>query len=125
MNTADRSLSMVDYALRRRFGFITLKPQFAQSAFRNELSNAGASDALIQRIVTRMTSLNEEIAEDKTNLGPGFCIGHSFFVPTRSAGIDDLWYQEIIEAEIRPLLEEYWSDDLAHAERAYSTLVTG
>ena len=124
MNTADRSLSLVDYALRRRFGFITLKPQYEQPAFRHALEQAGVSRSLVSRIVERFSELNREISGDKTNLGPGFCIGHSFFVPSGSGAVlDERWYEGIVETEIRPLLDEYWSDDPDHAERSCAKLL--
>lgn len=125
MNTADRSLSLVDYALRRRFGFVTLKPQFDQSTFAEVLEQKGVAPELVTRIVVSMTDLNAEISGDKTNLGPGFCIGHSFFVPSDTSGsLDGKWYEEIIESEVRPLLEEYWSDDLDHADKAIAKLLS-
>ncbi|MFC4160446.1 AAA family ATPase [Chitinimonas lacunae] len=117
MNTADRSLALVDYALRRRFAFVDLAPGFATEAFRDHLARQGVAAALIERIVTRLTQLNAEIAADRANLGPGFCIGHSFFanVPAGSAGDD--WYREVISADILPLLREYWFDAPERVER--------
>jgi MoxR-like ATPase len=117
MNTADRSLSLVDYALRRRFAFVALHPEFTSDKFRKELIDRGGSSELIDRIVTRMTDLNDTIGSDKTNLGIGFCIGHSFFVPA-SAGeqLDQKWYQRVMETEIIPLLEEYWFDNPTRAK---------
>jgi hypothetical protein len=111
MNTADRSLSMVDYALRRRFAFLTLTPQFAAPAFRQHLEGAGAPPGLIDRIQSRMAELNDAIGSDTINLGPGFQIGHSFFVPSDGTSISADWYERIIETEIRALLEEYWFDE--------------
>jgi len=112
MNTADRSLAMVDYALRRRFAFFSLRPAFATEKFSNHLGKLGASAELIDRIVSRMTELNDLIREDHRNLGPGFEIGHSFFVPEKGeeAG-DDTWYARVIREEIEPLLHEYWFDE--------------
>jgi 5-methylcytosine-specific restriction enzyme B len=111
MNTADRSLAVVDYALRRRFAFATIKPAFDQEAFRSYLSAANASAGLVSRIIEKMTSLNEAIAADVVNLGPGFCIGHSFFTPRQGGeSPSDQWYEGVVEAEIVPLIEEYWFD---------------
>lgn len=111
MNTADRSLAMVDYALRRRFAFIDLEPGFATPGFSEYLSSKGASGELIRRIVERIGQLNGEIAEDRVNLGPGFCVGHSFFSSLAvQATPDDTWYRQVIEGEIAPLLREYWFD---------------
>jgi hypothetical protein len=111
MNTADRSLAMVDYALRRRFRFITLKPEFASRRFQEYLNERGASRVLIQKIVDRMNELNGKISADQRNLGPGYRIGHSYFCPLDSTKLDEKWYASVILSEIKPLLEEYWLDD--------------
>ncbi len=110
MNTADRSLAMVDYALRRRFAFMTLEPEFGSNKFNQHLSAMQVSEAVIGRICERMTSLNKLIANESRDLGRGFCIGHSFFCPTSVVEDSEMWYQEVIESEIQPLLEEYWAD---------------
>lgn len=111
MNTADRSLAMVDYALRRRFGFIRLEPAFGDERFTNHLVEQGMDEVLVQRITDRMTELNQVIAGDVRNLGPGFQVGHSFFVPADGTEkLDEHWYRHIVEHEIRPLLREYWFD---------------
>ena len=108
MNTADRSLAMVDYALRRRFGFIRLQPAFGADQFANYLAELGASEALVQRVVIRMTELNQAIAQDP-RMGSGYEIGHSFFVPGDGSGtLDDAWYERVVRQEIEPLLREYW-----------------
>jgi 5-methylcytosine-specific restriction protein B len=109
MNTADRSLALVDYALRRRFTFFDLPPCF-NNAFISHLTNAGVPAELVARIVLRVTRLNEKIANDSKNLGPEFCIGHSFFCPPKSLGNPEKWFQSVVETEIRPLLREYWFD---------------
>jgi MoxR-like ATPase len=111
MNTADRSLSMVDYALRRRFSFAQLEPMFRSDRFRNFLLRRDVPEEIVALIVARMTALNQAIGEDRANLGPGYRIGHSFFVPPEDFEYDVDWYRRIIETEIHPLLEEYWFDD--------------
>lgn len=111
MNTADRSLSMVDYALRRRFAFVPLRPQYRSDRFTAHLRGKGVPDEIIERIVARMCALNDEIAADVRNLGPGFEIGHSFFVPGRGDVFGEAWYERIVKTEIAPLLAEYWFDD--------------
>jgi MoxR-like ATPase len=111
MNTADRSLAMVDYALRRRFAFHTLEPQFRSKKFRSFLEARGAEAALVDMIVDRLTTLNDEIAGDKVRLGPGYQIGHSFFSPAdETQTLDKAWYQRVIQYEVAPLLREYWSE---------------
>lgn len=118
MNTADRSLAVVDYALRRRFAFVDLQSNMASPKFRAHLVGAGLSEALITSIVERIRLLNAEIVGDVANLGPGFAIGHSFFC---AGPIDDEdeteWYARVIRTEIAPLLREYWFDAPAKAEQ--------
>jgi 5-methylcytosine-specific restriction protein B len=124
MNTADRSLAMVDYALRRRFAFVTLAPALHRTEFRTWLTGKGASAAFADRIADRIGKLNDEISAER-DLGPGFRIGHSYFCPNTEptnwarVGPEGLlpiastmdweaWYRDIIDAEIAPLLEEYF-----------------
>lgn len=106
MNTADRSLAMLDYALRRRFAFFEMTPAFQTSGFRAYQTkiNQPKFDKLI-KVVER---LNKEIAEDDT-LGEGFCIGHSYFCTNMS--INEEWIHSLIEYELIPLLKEYWFDE--------------
>ena len=111
MNTADRSLAMVDYALRRRFRFVTLRPEFASPAFGAYLETNGVDAGLVKRIVSRMKALNDAISADTKNLGTGYQIGHSFFCPRHGAVADDAWYRRVVQSEIVPLLQEYWFDD--------------
>lgn len=110
MNTADRSLAMVDYALRRRFAFVTLPPGFKSSRFRDYLLHKGAEANLVGHIVAQMVALNQRIADDTANLGHGFCIGHSFFTPGRQVTPDGEWLARVLEHEIEPLLREYYID---------------
>lgn len=116
MNTADRSLSLVDYALRRRFAFVTLRPQFRAPTFAGHLAARGVAPGLIGQIVERLEDLNDAIASDTLSLGRGFEIGHSFFVPSQPGAYDGAWYARIVRTEIVPLLEEYWFDDPKRAE---------
>jgi hypothetical protein len=116
MNTADKSLSLVDYALRRRFSFVTLEPMFQSQKFREELVNKGVSDKLVSQIVVRMNELNQEISSDRVNLGPGFQIGHSFFTPRTKVADEAAWFRRVVETEVYPLLEEYWFDSPEQAD---------
>jgi len=109
MNTADRSIAMVDYALRRRFTFIALTPQFKSERFKSFLRGKGVNIDLINTIIENMNSLNEEIIKDINNLGEGYQIGHSYFCPNNEN--DNDWYNEVIKYEIVPLLKEYWFDE--------------
>ena len=107
MNTADRSLAIVDYALRRRFAFASLRPAYGTQHYREYLLEADMETGLVDRIVRNLSELNERIRDDK-DLGPGFEIGHSYFVPEESA--DEEWYLNTVETQIAPLLREYWFD---------------
>jgi 5-methylcytosine-specific restriction protein B len=117
MNTADRSLAMVDYALRRRFVFFTLAPQFDSPAFHAHLSGHGAPIELVNRIITRMTELNGDIRADDKNLGEGFVVGHSFFCLAAPPPDWSAWYADVIRHEISPLLCEYWFDAPEQAQQ--------
>lgn len=124
MNTADRSLAMVDYALRRRFVFMTLEPKFHSEKFKEYLDQQGVSEELIDRICVHLTTLNQHIAEDP-NLGKGFCIGHSFFCPNPDQQSRDTdWYERIVKYEIQPLLEEYWFDNADKADSEIRRLLS-
>jgi 5-methylcytosine-specific restriction protein B len=111
MNTADRSLAMVDYALRRRFRFMTLRPEFSSATFETHLEVNGVPTSLVKQIVNRMSTLNKIIAADTKNLGPGYEIGHSYFCPRNGVTADENWYRRVVESEIVPLIQEYWFDD--------------
>jgi 5-methylcytosine-specific restriction protein B len=125
MNIADRSLALVDFALRRRFAFFDLEPRFNDQTFRNWLRQRGMIDGLCQRIITRMSALNTRIEKD-SRLGLAFRIGHSFFCPTGKdlSGLDEHWYTEIIKTEILPLVSEYWFDAPEEVDTAKRELLT-
>ena len=115
MNTADRSLSIVDYALRRRFSFINLTPNF-NDRFKGFLIDRGISKKTISSIISKINPLNEEIESDHS-LGDGFKIGHSYFCNTPKDGTDEKeWLSDIINFEISPILNEYWFDNKDRAE---------
>jgi len=117
MNTADRSLALVDYALRRRFGFIDLQPAFGRERFSEYLLKQGMPDEMLSQINTRMAALNRAIREDRKNLGPGYEIGHSYFVPSgEEENLDETWYASVVATEIAPLLREYWFDQPDHLD---------
>lgn len=109
MNTADRSLALIDYALRRRFSFIRIEPAFDSEKFLKSFRDKFDSD--YTNIIDTIKKINEAIEDDKS-LGSGFKIGHSYFCPNivdRKGNKKDL--EDIIRYEIIPLLEEYWYDD--------------
>ena len=108
MNTADRSIAMIDYALRRRFSFFDVKPAFNSDQF-NELREKIANEKY-NSLIDCVRGLNKEIAADET-LGEGFCIGHSYFCVDEGDSVDDEWLKSVVEYEIIPLLKEYWFDD--------------
>lgn len=124
MNTADRSLAMVDYALRRRFCFIDLIPAFHEPCFRTYLLECGVTTDIVDLVIQRMIYLNQQIATDSGNLGEGYRIGHSFFCPPDGDGsrCDRAWFERIVRYEIEPLLMEYWFDDRDKADSAIRRL---
>jgi hypothetical protein len=109
MNTADRSLAIVDYALRRRFAFKDVLPGFDSDKFGPLLESKGVEQPVISAIKTKIAVLNKEI-ESSVDLGRGFTIGHSFFVPFENVTDSKVWYERVIKNEIVPLLREYWFD---------------
>lgn len=108
MNTADRSLSLLDYALRRRFGFYQMGPGFASEGFQRWQKEVGSPR--LDQLVSRLTELNTAIETDPA-LGRGFHIGHSFLATSADARVDENWLLSVVEDELIPLLEEYWFDD--------------
>lgn len=124
MNLADRSLAVVDYALRRRFSFVTLSPKYDNSLFSNWLLDRGMESALVNLIVQRLSGLNQEIRDDPL-LGDNYQIGHSFFCPKGEdfSGLSRAWYETVVQTEIVPLLKEYWFDNGKRAEQASARLL--
>lgn len=112
MNTADRSLAVLDYALRRRFGFFEMSPGFASDGFQRWLQVAGSTQ--LDQLVAVVVDLNKAIAEDPA-LGSGFAVGHSFLSRSASSD-DDGWLASVVEDELVPLLDEYWFDEPTRAE---------
>ena len=126
MNTADRSLALVDYALRRRFAFSTIQPAFGSKGFDNHLTVGGVPERLRRRISTRLEALNRQIREH-SQLGEGFQIGHSYFCRPPEGSVDAAgwndWYRDVVLYEIEPLLQEYWFDDAELARNAATALL--
>ena len=108
MNTADRSLAMLDYALRRRFAFVELSPAFDSEGFRDYC--AGLGNPRFEALVREVESLNRAIAEDES-LGEGFCIGHSYFCNMEADSCTDEALASIVDYELIPMLKEYWFDE--------------
>lgn len=108
MNTADRSLAVLDYALRRRFGFFEMTPGFDSAGFTRWQQEAGSPT--LDRLVATVVDLNRVIADDPA-LGQGFAIGHSFLSRPTDSDPDDAWLYSVVEDELVPLLDEYWFDE--------------
>ena len=112
MNVADRSLALVDFALRRRFAFVDLDPIFGVR-WRNWVSkNCRIDTTFLADVKQRLSALNETISEDRM-LGPQFRVGHSFVTPATGTIVSDPreWFRQVVNTEIGPLLGEYWFDD--------------
>lgn len=106
MNTADRSLAMIDYALRRRFGFFEIGPAFDSRGFKRYQESKNSE--IFNKLVAEIKKLNDEITEDRS-LGKGFCIGHSYFCDRDEC--TDQWLMEVVDYDIIPMLSEYWFDN--------------
>jgi len=112
MNTADRSLAMIDYALRRRFSFFDVEPGFESEGFAKYQESL--NNETLNALVLKVQELNREIILDKS-LGKGFCIGHSYFCGQTEC--TDEWLHSIVDYDILPMLSEYWFDDTAKLQR--------
>lgn len=124
MNIADRSLALVDLALRRRFAFITLEPALNETWRAWCTKRCGFDPPFLSLVESRLMALNSEIAGDRS-LGSQYRIGHSFVTPSDGAVIADhkAWFRNVVETEIRPLLEEYWFDAPEKAQQAAARLL--
>ncbi len=115
MNTADRSLAMIDYALRRRFSFFEIEPGFDSEGFikyQKKLDNE-----TLNELILKVKELNREISLDKS-LGKGFCIGHSYFCNRKgSEDCTEEWLRSVVDYDILPMLSEYWFDDINKLQR--------
>ena len=110
MNTADRSLAMIDYALRRRFSFFEMKPAFDTEGFKEYQKTIGNTE--FDKLINVIKELNIIIEKDPV-LGSGFQIGHSYFCNKRPDEVSEDWMKRIVKYEIVPLLQEYWFDEPA------------
>ena len=109
LNLADRSLSPLDYALRRRFAFVEMQPQFGPP-LQALLAAAQVPEAVAEKLCTRMLTLNQTITDDP-DLGPDFVVGHSYFCqPPANVAETEAWLRLIVEQEIGPLLADYWRE---------------
>ncbi len=108
MNTADRSLAMIDYALRRRFGFFEIEPAFDSKGF--QLYQKGLNNQTFDSLIEKIKELNQDITKDDA-LGKGFCIGHSYFCNWEECTNEKI--RAVVKCDILPMLEEYWFDNSA------------
>lgn len=116
MNTADRSLAIIDYALRRRFAFVEFEPAFETESISFENRKNSIENQNYPKLIDKIKELNRYISNDQS-LGKGFRIGHSYFVLENGIEVTDEWLSNVIEYEIIPLLEEYWFDNADEINR--------
>jgi len=126
MNIADRSLALVDLALRRRFAFVGLEPKLGLVWREWVVKSCGVDEGLVTDIEQRIAGLNERISAD-ARLGKQFRIGHSYVTPVHrlETGETKEWFLQVVETEIAPLLEEYWFDAPDEAQKATIQLMQG
>lgn len=111
MNTADRRIAFIDYALRRRFAFYDMCPALSHPQL-EEMLSARADSEVWLRLLNTVQALNLDIAED-SSLGSGFCIGHSYFCTDAPVSL-------VVRYMLLPMLREYWFD----AEEKYKSWET-
>lgn len=126
MNIADRSIALVDLALRRRFAFVDLEPRFGKPWHDWVSKKSGIDPEILREIEKRILALNDEITAD-ANLGRQFRIGHSYVTPPFGIPIVDgrEWFKQVVETEIGPLLDEYWFDALNRSNEVRQRLIKG
>ena len=118
MNTSDRSLSIIDYALRRRFAFISMTPKFDSDYFKEY--NSSVANPHYSSVIAAIKELNKTIVDDPC-LGEGFEIGHSYFCFGKDVTDQDL--ATIIKYQIIPIVKEYWFDNMTKAEEEVNKLL--
>ena len=118
MNTADRSLAMIDYALRRRFSFYEMEPGFNSKVFK--AYQASLKNETFNTLIEQIIDLNREINIDDS-LGPGFRIGHSYFCGQEEC--TEEWVKAVVYYDIIPMLQEYWFDDRQKVKRWENLLI--
>lgn len=111
---------MIDYALRRRFSFYEMTPGFDTEGFKKHQESIGNDK--FNKVVNAIVSLNHDIINDDS-LGSGFCIGHSYFCASNPSTINDLWLENIVEYDIKPMLREYWFDNDSKYQMAVDKLL--
>lgn len=121
MNTADRSLAMIDYALRRRFSFFGIKPGFESKGFKDML--AEIDNETLNNVIEGIVALNDVISKDDS-LGCGFCIGHSYFCFKTDEPFDEMKLRNVVDFDIEPMLKEYWFDNQKKYESEINKLKT-
>lgn len=125
MNLADRSLALVDFALRRRFAFADLEPQLGERWIEWIVDERGVDRELAHDIRRRIQKLNAAIEEDES-LGKQFRLGHSYVTPSAPLdGSTRTWFEQVARSEIGPQLDEYWFDSPKTAQEQLKELLKG
>ena len=119
MNTADRSLAMIDYALRRRFSFFDMKPAFDSEGFKDY--QRSLENTQFDELINVVARLNQDIVKDDS-LGDGFCIGHSYFCGQKKETCAEEWIAEVIGYDLIPTIREYWFDNKSKTAEWEKTL---
>ncbi len=125
MNTADRSLALIDYALRRRFGFCEIGPGFDSDGFTGY--RLSLANSVFDRLIDKIRELNRQIEADPA-LGRGYCIGHSYFCNRTKENCTNEWMSSVIDYDIVPTLREYWfnaADKASYWEKELKKTIAG